>query len=291
MQQLNEKALSELALARGTAQLVVVLGGERVYAEAFDPSPVDVFAVQKGLVALLFGIAAEAGLVDLDDPINHHLEPGWTRLGPSDEAMLTVRTLLSMTTGMSDDLSAEGVINRTWRYNNVAYNYLKKILCQHTDLTLNELTEQWLAAPLGMQATRWIEREQRLPDGRPLTGLASTADDQAMLGHLVLERGRDIVPAWFIEEMTRPGSEENPAWGLCWWNNRANRFMVPMRSGTREGPIVPAAPDDLIAARGAGENGLYIVPSLDLIVARTAAPGAGAVRGSFERPLWELLCG
>ncbi|MBS02791.1 MAG: hypothetical protein CMQ24_08825 [Gammaproteobacteria bacterium] len=288
---LNETALAELAEAHGTAQIVVTESGHRIYERLFTDEAVDVFAVQKGLVALLFGIAGEQGLVDLDDPINHHLTPGWTELGPSDEASLSVRTLLTMTTGMSDTLGPQGTVNRTWRYNNVAYNYLKKILCLHTGLTLDEVTREWLTGPLGMTSTRWVDRDQILPDGRPLTGLLSTAADLAALAALVLDRGRDLVPAWFIAEMTRPGSDENPAWGLCWWANNRGHFMVPMRDGTRDGPIIPAAPRDLIAARGAGENGLYVVPSLGLTVTRTARPGRATVRGSFERPLWELLCG
>ena len=46
----------------------------------------------------------------------------------------------------------------------------------------------------------------------------------------------------------------------------------------------------MIVARGALENALYVVPSLDLVVARTAVPvrrPPGAP--SFDREFWRLL--
>ena len=46
----------------------------------------------------------------------------------------------------------------------------------------------------------------------------------------------------------------------------------------------------MIAARGAMENYLYVVPSLDLVVARTARPikrGQGPT--GFDRRFWEAL--
>tara|TARA_B100000519_G_scaffold192071_1_gene193125 strand:- start:244 stop:1131 length:888 start_codon:yes stop_codon:yes gene_type:complete len=291
----DENALKALATEHATAQLLVIEQGKTRFEQNFDPAPVDVFAVQKGLIALLFGIASDVGLVDLDDPINHHLTPSWTKLPPQDEASLTIRTLLTMTSGMSDDLGTLGVVGATWRYNNVAYNYLKKILTTQTALGLNQLTRQWLTGPLDMTDTQWIERHQRLPDGTAFTGLLSTAKDLARLGALVLAEGQHdgspLVPRWYCDHIAKPGSSENPAWGLCWWNNASAHFMMPMRDGVQEGQIIPSAPPDLIATRGAAENGLYVVPSLGVIVARTARPGQNSIPGSFEQALWKCLCG
>lgn len=278
----------------GSAQLVVILEGRCVAEAAFDPAPVDVFAVQKGLVSLLAAMVADRGMIDIDDPVNRHLPSGWTALPAADEARLTLRHLATMTTGMDDALGPLGTIGVDWRYNNVAYNYLKRILCERTGETLDGLTA-WLTEPLGMASTSWIERSARLPDGRPLTGLLSTASDLARLGQLVLQRGRwrdePLVPEAWIDEMAAAGSIDNPAWGLLWWNNDASGFRVPMREDRRyEGPIIPSAPTDLIAARGALDNHLGIVPSRDLIVARTARPVERGERPApFERGFYERL--
>ncbi|SVB44547.1 uncharacterized protein METZ01_LOCUS197401, partial [marine metagenome] len=102
--------------------------------------PVDVFAVQKGVLAILIGIAEEKYLLEVSDHMNHHIDPEWTKLSPWDEAKLTLETLMNMTTGMNDRLEADGDIGKTWRYNNVAYQQLKRILERHTGLSLQQLS-------------------------------------------------------------------------------------------------------------------------------------------------------
>ncbi len=277
-----------------TAQLVICHRRGLLAEVIFDPSPVDVYAVQKGLLFLLIAIAEEKYLLEISDPINHHLDPEWTGLSPWKEASLTIETLLAMTTGMDDGLKPKGIPGETWRYNNTAYNYLKKILTIQSAMGLEELTRLWLLEPLAMTETRWIEREVKLPDGTPVTGLLSTARDLSRLGMMVLNDGDGIIPKHYLELMSRPGSKENPAWGLCWWNNNSETFRVPMREDkVYTGPLVPTAPADLIAARGARGNYLFVVPSCDLVVARTTRPATveppGRTIPGFEREFWSLL--
>ncbi len=295
----NPAALDEaVAFAResGSAQLVVYEGDNCLLNEEFSPDPVDVYAVQKGLVALLIGKAQQDFLLETSDPVNHHLDPEWTGLGPWDEAKLTIETLLTMTTGMDDELKPLGEIGRSWRYNNTAYQYLKKILCQHTGLSLQALSEQWLLSPLGMQQTTWEDRAVTIPDGTPISGLMSTARDLAQIGRLVLGRGsfegnKLLTEDFFFDQLVAPGSEENPAWGFLWWNNRGSHYPIPMREETVvQGPIIPSAPDDLIAARGALQNHLSVSPSLNLVVARTTLmPAKGKRPAGFEDQFWQLL--
>ena len=279
--------LIQIARDCGSAQLVVVQDGESVIDEVFDPNPVDVYAVQKGLLSLLIGIAENKYLLEVLDNASHHLDPKWTQLSPWDEASLTIECLLTMTTGMDDLLAPLGEIGRTWRYNNTAYNYLKRMLSTESGLGLNTLTGSWLLEPLAMNDTTWVERNERLPDGRAVTALHSTARDLAKLGMMVLGQGEQLVPGHYIERMIQPGSGENPAWGLCWWNNNQSIYKVPMREDKSfEGPILPDAPPDLVAARGALENGLYVIPSLSMVVARTALPRKSA---GFEKRFWTEL--
>jgi len=296
--ELNAASLSqaiEFSRTNHSAQLVVMQAGATIVDTSFDPSPVDVFAVQKGILSILIGIAEEKYLLEPCDAINHHLAPEWTNLSPWTEASLTIETLLAMTTGMDDELNELGIVGESWRYNNTAYNSLKKILSMHTGMTLNELSAEWLFGPLDMNETRWVGRAQLLPDGTPMTGLTSTAADLAKLGQLVLNNGEhngnNIVPSHYLKQMTAPGSKENPAWGYCWWNNNQAHHRRPFSEHEIiEGAILPQVPADLVATRGLLENGLYIVPSLKLVVARTALPRASKDRRErFEQPFWELL--
>ena len=150
--------IEKLARATSTAQIAVWQDGQVRLDIEFEATPVDVFVVQKGLVSLLLGIAEEKFLLNIPDCVNHHLPPGWTQLSPWDEAKLTIEILLNMVTGMDDELAAQGVIGETWRYNNTAYNYLKKILEIHTQKSLQGVTSDWLLEPLGMAKTYWEPR-------------------------------------------------------------------------------------------------------------------------------------
>ena len=289
-------AIEELLASTDSAQGVVIQNGEVLLDWVGLDEPVDVFAVQKGILTTLVGIAEEKYLLETLDHVNHHLDPEWTQLSPWDEAKLSVDTLLSMTTGMADDLSLQGEINQTWRYNNVAYNYLKQILTRQSDMALQELSRDWLFEPLGMGNSYWVDRDQKLPSGHAISALKSDARDIASVGKLVLAKGEwdgtQLIPGYFVDQMLSQTPEENPAWSWGWWNNHSEFHLNPMREsqGPTQGSIVQAAPKDLIAARGAYGNYLHIVPSMELIIARTCVPGTEKPRG-FEGLLWDLLNG
>jgi len=281
--------LIDWARASNLAQLTILQHGATLVDTRPNPAPVDVYAVQKGIVALLLGIAQEQYLLEISDPVNHHVDPEWTRIGPWQEARLTIEILMQMTTGMNDDLEPEGEIGTTWRYNNVAYQQLKKILCLHTGRTLDDLSRDWLFDRVGMTDTRWFDRDLRLPDGTPLSAMASTAADLARLGEAVRNGGGAFTSErWYLDEIRKPGSAENPAWGLLWWNNDQAHFKVPASERTFEGPAIATAPGDLIAARGARGNHLGISRDTGLVVAATVNQ-TGDVSRTLERDLWQAV--
>jgi len=276
-----------------TLQLVILKAGRKLLDLTFSPEPVEVFGVQKGVFALLLGIARERDLIQLGDRTIDLFGEGWTKLARHKEAEITVRHLLTMTTGLDDDSAGLGEIGETWRYDNTSYNYLKDALSDRIGETLQDMTSQWLLDPLGMKQTKWVERSTLLPNGKPLTGLLSTAEDLARVGLLLLRRGhwgnqQLIEDQDYLDLLSQPGSEANPAWGLYWWNNNQSKWMRPMRLDVYEGPIIPSAPHDLIAARGAFGNCIHVVPSLDLVIARTADPGGDRSR-PFEEEFWSRL--
>lgn len=56
----------------------------------------------KTLTAMPAGIAREEGLLDIDAPTSDYLGEGWTDCTPAQEAAITVRHQLSMTTRLDD---------------------------------------------------------------------------------------------------------------------------------------------------------------------------------------------
>ncbi len=53
----------------------------------------------KSLTAFLVGLAQEDGFLDIEAPTSEYLGTGWTSLTPQQEAAITVRHQLTMTTG------------------------------------------------------------------------------------------------------------------------------------------------------------------------------------------------
>ncbi|NJN05292.1 MAG: hypothetical protein HC814_01230 [Rhodobacteraceae bacterium] len=82
----------------------------------------------------------------------------------------------------------------------------------------------------------------------------------------------------------KPSQKLNPSYGYLWWLN--GQAEVARGAGGRvKGPLIPAAPPDLVAALGAVDRKLYVVPSLGLVVTRLGN-SAGA---AFQNDFWKLL--
>jgi CubicO group peptidase (beta-lactamase class C family) len=289
---LSQKAIDsacEYAQLANTRQLVVLHAGRIVVERYFACSPhdrEDVFAVQKSVFALLLGAAVDRGMIGVDAPLHDYLPPGWTKLDQGNELSLTVRHILTMTTGMDDTLAPCGEIGVTWRYNNAAYGYLKGALCALAGQNLNELTHDWLGWTLGLEQSLWTDRIATLPDGRPITALLMNARDMGRFGLVMLaagafDRRRVIEDVSYLRACLQPGSGANPAWGYLWWLNGQSHYMLPYSERVFGGPIVPEMPEDLIAARGAQDQRIIIIPSRSLVIARLggAAPKAA---GRFD---------
>lgn len=97
------------------------------------------------------------------------------------------------------------------------------------------------------------------PHTNPHTGLHLSARELARFGYLALHggswNGEQTLPADWQAIATRPSQELNPSYGYGWWTNAAAAH-------------VPGAPEDLFALAGFAGNRCYVVPSLDLVIAR-----------------------
>jgi len=255
--------------ASGTAQISISKHGHLCFELQLTNDPVDVYAVQKGILAVLIGIAENRFFLERYDAMNHILEPEWTQLEKPDEASLSVETLLDMTTGMDDHLCLNGRIGHDWRYNNVAFQFLKQALEIQTGEKLNELTRAWLLEPLGIEDTYWQDRS---PDteGRVFSALYSTASSLRVIGEALLNDA--LIDTEFKQTLSTPSASTNPAWHLGWWNNAADSYQIPGKNELFKGPLLPDAPPDLISARGAGGHHLSISAQKGWVIAQTMDP-------------------
>lgn len=252
----------------------------------------DVASAQKSIVAVLVGIAQQRGLLTLDDPVSRHLDAGWSHAAPGQEQAITIRHLLSMSSGLDTGLGYATEAGSTWLYNTPAYHLLMRILERASGQDRNTLTAAWLTGPLGMTHSAWTTR----PWADPAIGFgfATTTRELARFGLLIQAGGHwgdqaIIDDPDYLAQMLSPSQPLNPAYGLLWWlNGQAFALGTDADASRKDGPLIPAAPADLVAMQGALDRKLYLVPSLGLVIARLGSAG-GADGVGFNDAFWSAL--
>ncbi|MDF2045328.1 MAG: hypothetical protein K0S70_737 [Microbacterium sp.] len=166
----------------------------------------EIHSVAKAVSVLAAGIAADEGLVSLDEPIE-----------PARERDVTLRRLLTMTSGidfpwsptlMSDwpDLAAEFLSRpsrgRVFQYSNASTYTAMSVLSERVG-DIEEYLRPRLFSPLGLDDIVW----DRCPNGRVLggEGLSLRTEEMARLGLLIRDRGvwdgRRLVSMGIVDAM------------------------------------------------------------------------------------------
>jgi CubicO group peptidase (beta-lactamase class C family) len=249
----------------------------------------DVASQQKSFVSVLIAIAIDKGLIDIEQPVSDYLGAGWSKATPEQETKIRVIDVLTMSSGLNDKFGYEAPVGTVFYYNTPVYAVTKRIVAAAAKQSLDTITHDWLTAPAGMNETAWRKRPAALASVGNDTGLVTTPRDTALFGQMVLnggvsKDGKRIVSEANLKAMFTP-SATNPAYGRLWWLN-GSAFTMRALAGRKEGPLIAAAPADTIAALGAFDRRLYIVPSRKLIVVRT---GAAAKDQDFDQQLWLRL--
>jgi CubicO group peptidase (beta-lactamase class C family) len=249
----------------------------------------DVASQQKSFVSMLVAVAIDRGLVDVEKPVSDYIGEGWSKASREQEGAIRVIHLLTMSSGLGERFDFLAPAGTVFFYNTPAYAVTKRILAAVAKQPLETLTRDWLTGPAGMSHTAWRKRPAAFGDVGNPTGLVTCPRDVARFGQIVLdagkaEDGRRIVSQTSLEAMF-DRSATNPAYGRLWWLNGGAETV---RAGGRRspGPLIPAAPTDLVAALGALDRRLYVVPSQNLIVVRM---GADAPDADFDQQLWLRL--
>jgi CubicO group peptidase (beta-lactamase class C family) len=263
----------------------------------------DIASAQKSVVSLLVGTLHAEGRLDLDDPVTTYLGPGWSKATRVQEAPITVRHLLTMTSGLSNGLTFEAVPGSRWVYNTNAYQQLVPLVEQVAGASIGDVTRARIFDPIGVSAaSQW--RDRRIdgplgidPNGRRIQGLVMTSSDMARVGLLVQRRGvwgstRVLAGPAYLQAALESSQELNPAYGYLWWLNGKSAYVLPGPPTRHRGELVPTAPEDLVAALGAGDQKIYVSRSLDLVVTRTGATAGPQSRGAlsdFDAELWRRI--
>lgn len=248
----------------------------------------DVASQQKSFVAVLAAVAVDKGLLDLERPVSDYIGAGWSKASPEQERAIRVIHLLTMSSGLGERFEYLAPAGSVFFYNTPVYAAMKRVLAAVAKTPLEQISHDWLTAPAGMANTAWRKRPAAFAGVGNPTGLVTCPRDVAKFGQLVLDGGRAADGRRVVSEAGMKAmfarSPTNPAYGHLWWLNGSDHTV---RAGKRaDGPLIPAAPADLVAALGALDRKLYVVPSQKLIVVRM---GQAAPDRDFDQQLWLRL--
>lgn len=282
---------------------VVVLWRGRIVAERYwqgwDLTTVGpVFSAGKTITGALVGELAAEGLLSLDAPVATYLGAGWSRAGVA-EGAITVRHLLTMSSGLDDSLRFVDAPGTRFYYNNPAYYQLFGVLEAASGVGFNQLARARLLTPIGMNRSITFANTDT---GEPGFIFACSARDFARFGALVLQHGRwngvtVLRDSAYLATSRARSDTDNKAYGFLWWLNGSSSYRTPgpYQLPTVSGSLVPDAPADLVAALGKDDKKLYLVPSRDLVIVRlgdrspTSGAASPAAISAFDNALWQRL--
>jgi CubicO group peptidase (beta-lactamase class C family) len=301
----NSNALSPLLNFldnTGTRTFIILHKGKIVTENYFNGATANTnlpwFSAGKTLTAMMTGIAQEEGFLQLSDPSSNYLGLGWSSLTESEESAITVYHHLSMTTGLDytnnlfctdpECLQYLNPAGSFWYYHNAPYSLLQPLLSSALENSFDDYFNAKLKNPIGMQGGWVTSGFNRF--------YFSNARSMARFGLLCLNEGiwdSTVIlndPNYFVE-MVSTSQNHNKAYGYLWWLNGQDSFKLPGSTTEFDGPLIPNAPEDLIAGLGANDQKLYVIPSRDLVIIRqgnNANEGALAV-SDYDNELWAFI--
>jgi CubicO group peptidase (beta-lactamase class C family) len=265
---------------------LLVLEDGKVHCRSADiATPQELWSGTKSLVGLMAAAAVQDGLLTLDERASDTLAE-WKN--DPEKARITLRQLLSMTGGQAstvgrpqgylDSLKAplSALPGSKFQYGPAPMQIFgeilrRKLVAKGEDGNPRQYIERRILAPLGVTVGDW----RNGPDGSPLMpqGMVLAASEWAKVGEFVRARGslagKPLVDAAAFAELFK-GSDANPAYGLTWWLPRASPASDPVTRSTDITMHAAELPADMVVAAGAGDQRLYVIPSLRLTIVRQA---------------------
>ena len=246
-----------------------------------------------GLAALA---AAEDGLLGLDERVAETI-PAWA--ADSRKSRVTIRQLLDFSSGLApvfhlhnndpgdrDSLAIKAPMvanpGSAFIYGPSSLQVFHAVLREKLrGESPTHYLERRVLRRLGLGSQRYLKDRA----GNPLlaAGWQLSARQWAKLGEVALNDGAPIVSAGSMAQCWR-GSAANRAFSLGWWNNRQapggrefdiESMLLPkwQRQSWGGAVLCRDAPGDLVACIGSGNQRLYVIPSMNLVVVRQGSGG------------------
>ncbi len=299
----NEAAVADLKnflKEKHSKSFMILVNGRIVMEEYFDGhTATDTWtwnSAGKTLVSTTTGIAEQEGLLNINNKVSDYLGMGWTSAPKDKENLITVRHLLTMSSGLDEsnnrvikeNLTYVADAGTRWAYANV-FQKLMDVVATGSKKDFETYFQDRLRDKIGMDGT-WR-------DGLIFRLFHSTTRSMARFGILALNHGKwkdeQIINETYFNNATNTSQNINPSYGYLWWLNGKAKYMVPGSQTVFPGMLVPNAPADMFAAMGAEDQRLYVIPSKNMIVVRMGDASeplnpSFAISG-FDKALWEKI--
>ena len=249
----------------------------------------DVRSISKSVVSACIGIAVmQKKIKSIDDPIFDYL-PGYIKYKTAFNAGITIRHLLTMSSGIDWDEDAphntskndESSMEKSddpvaytlslpmahkpgtvWNYNSGSVQVLAAIIKDISRYNIDEYAAHYLFEPLGITDYKWINMRKNFPAAA--SGLRLRSRDLLKIALLYLNKGEynkvQIIPgAWikqsFSTAILRDGVTKSRGYGYLFW----------IQTDT-----IAQKPYTIISAKGNGGERLFMDLQSKLIVVITA---------------------
>jgi len=262
----NWSALQAYNRQQGGVSLLVMQNGRVIYEDGGDRA----YELASGTKSFWGTLAVTLDL-DLDAPLGGVL----TEWRGDARAQITLRQLLSLTSGIPGGsigrpptFAAALQVPQTFpagsrfQYGPAPYQCFGSFLRRKFQTDPLQL----LSTHLGVEYQDWKrgrDGEIHLPSGAKLT-----ARSWANFGLWVLKNQQRLSACF-------QGTSANPAYGLTWWLKKPVSSSNTLQMRKAMGQIAelgndPTLPEDIVMAAGAGDQRLYLIPSLNLVIVRQA---------------------
>ena len=284
---------------QNTQGVVVVRGGAIVsewYADGYDASAFAAsWSMAKSFVSASLGIAISEGLVGSVDDTLEKYYPEWAG---TEKGKIPLRAVLQMQSGLdfiedyadaqNSDVIRIGATSDTlgyilanvdvkvpydsqWYYSSGDTQLLSGVIERTTGKTTKDYAREKVFEPIGMDAAQWWV------DGLGQTigfcCLDAPIREFAKFGLLFLRGGQwdgsQLVPARWVRESTTTRASQYDGYAYQWWLVQGDSDL----------------PRDLYLASGKDGQSIYVIPSLDLVVAKNTVyrkpPGEAVAESGY----------
>lgn len=296
----NMTDLRNYLISKNTKSFMILVNGRIVMEEYFNghtaASEWEWNSAGKTLLATTVGIAQQEGLLNINNKVSDYLGVSWTNESPEKEALITCKHLLTMTSGINDqsqliikpNLTYISDAGTRWSYSNV-FQKLFDVVASASNMGFETYYNQKLKTKIGMDGY-WNK-------GTIYTIYHSTTRSMARFGLFILNKGKwkdeQVLNDAYFYESSNSSQSINPSYGYLTWLNGKTTYMVPGSQTVFQGYLVPNAPSDMIAALGASDQKIYVIPSRKMVVVRmgeASDPNNPTFASSgFDNELWAKI--